>query len=167
MKNRLVVIWKVFRTFLAGTVITLAIAASVTFKADEGSAAALITLCSVTIFFLGLLSRLKKDFPSFATIMSLVSAIPAALFWLLDERAIDATRADTLRSLLIVVGASSVFGMTVAGVHISALRNRAVKERTEIPRNNIGNHTWDIDAGSGYWAPLATPRRSLEIPRLR
>ena len=164
MKNRLVVIWKVFRTFLAGTVITLAIAASVTFKADEGSAAALITLCCVTIFFLGLLSRLKKDFPSFATIMSLVLAIPAALFWLLDERAIDATRADTL---LIVVGASSVFGMTVAGVHISALRNRAVKERTEIPRNNIGNHTWDIDAGSGYCAPLATPRRSLEIPRLR
>ena len=124
MENRLVVTWKVFRTFLAGTIITLAIAASATFKADEGSAAALITMCSVAILFLALLSRLKKDFPTIATIMSFVLAILAAVFWLFDERPFDVSRAETLRGLLYALGLSAVVGLVAAGGHVVTLRKQ-------------------------------------------
>ena len=124
MDSRLTTAFKVARTFFAGTVITLALAASITFKVDEGSAAALITLCSVAMLFVGLLSRPKKDFPYFAMIMSLVLAILAALFWLLDERPIDVSRADTLRGLLYVLALSAVFGLIAAVVHIATLRKK-------------------------------------------
>ncbi len=124
MDSRLTTVLRVVRTFVAGTIITLAIAGIVTFKVDDGSAAALITLCSVAIFFLGLLSRLKKDFPSVATIISLVLAILAAVFWLLDERSIDVSRAETLRGLLYALGFSAVFGLVAAGVHIGTPRKK-------------------------------------------
>ena len=63
MDSRPTTVLKVVRTFVAGTVITLAIAGSVTFQVDEGSAAALVTLCSVVMLFVGLLSRPKKRLP--------------------------------------------------------------------------------------------------------
>ena len=122
MDSRLITVFKVVRTFVAGTVITLAIAGSVTFKVDEGSAAALVTLCSVAMLFVGLLSRPKKDFHYIATIMSLVLAILAALFWLFDERSIDVSRAETLRGLLYALGLSAVFGLISAAVHVVILR---------------------------------------------
>ena len=122
MDSRLTTVLKVVRTFVAGTVITLAIAGSVTFQVDEGSAAALVTLCSVVMLFVGLLSRPKKDFPYIATIMSLVLAILAALFWLLDEQPFDVSRSETLRGLLYALGLSAVFGLIAAVVHIATLR---------------------------------------------
>lgn len=63
MDSRLTTVLQVVRTFVAGTVITLAIAGSVTFQVDEGSAAALVTLCSVVMLFVGLLIKTQKRLP--------------------------------------------------------------------------------------------------------
>ena len=124
MDRRLINILKVARTFLVGTIITLAIAAMFPFKGDEGSSAALLTLCSVAIFSLGLVSRLKLDFPSTATLMSLVLGAAAAWFWLVSEHPIDVSRAETLRGLLYALGFSAVFGLVAAGVNIATLRKK-------------------------------------------
>ena len=50
MNQTVINILKVARTFVAATVITLAIAAMFPPKGDEGSTAAIITFCSVLIF---------------------------------------------------------------------------------------------------------------------
>ena len=114
---------KVLQAFLVATILALGLAGSVTFKADEGTAAALVTLCSVAMLFVGLLSRRKKDFVYLATLMSLVLAGLAAVFWILAERPADATWGETLQLLGWAFLSATVFGGIGAGVRIATLRN--------------------------------------------
>ena len=137
MKCGLVTPWKVFRTFLTVTIITIAIADMFPLRGEEGGSAALITMCSAAVFTLGLVSRLKKDYPSVATVASIFLAAAAGWFWFVSEQPVDLTKTEVLNQLLITAGISGVFGLIGAGVHIEVLRRRKNREMDSDPPHSV------------------------------
>lgn len=124
MKRRLVAIWEVSRTFLIVTIITIAVAGMFPLRGEEGGSAALITMCSAAVFTLGLVSRLKKDFPSCATVASILLAAAAGWFWFVSEQPVDLTKTEVLHRLLLTAAIAGGFGLVGVLVHLIFFRKR-------------------------------------------
>ena len=109
---------RLLRTWFAASTITLGLAAVCSPSGDAGNTAAIAALCSAILFSLVLLSRLRMDFVSCATLFSIFFAGASAWYWLVSAHPLDTSQLLIAGSLAFAFALAAIIGLLAAAAHL-------------------------------------------------